>query len=148
MQAFAEFMAESYRSNVALTWDLEGLSLARASFTVDSIRVTVSFECREKDGPWHAASEVKKGDGTEVAHSAFAIFNGVFQAAEEFLSVREPELLIFATKREALARIYDTYLRREAETIEHLGYTLDGPIRMDPYQEFLLRRRAPDGPGN
>ena len=48
MQALAEFMAESYRSKVLLTWDLDGLSLARASFAVDSISVSVSFERRQK----------------------------------------------------------------------------------------------------
>ena len=140
MQSLAEFMAESFHSNTPLTWDLTGLSRVTASFVVDSVKTVVSFERREADGPWYVAFEVDKGERTEIAHSAFAIFNGVLQATEEFLTVREPEIIIFATKRDELSGIYQTYLRREAETLAKLGYQLEGPIRVDPYTEFVLRR--------
>jgi hypothetical protein len=143
MQTFAEFMAESYRSNVPLTWNLTTLNLATASFTVDAVKVIVSFEQREPDAPWHVLFEVDKGERTDIAHSAFAIFNGVFQAAEEFIGVREPDILVFATKRDELAGIYRTYLRRESATLEKLGYNLEGPIRVDPYVEFRLTRVKP-----
>jgi len=143
MQSLAEFMAESFNSNVPLTWDLSGLSRAVASFTVDSIKVTVSFERRGSGGPWHVVFEVEKGDSTEAVHSAFAIFNGVFQAVGEFIEVREPETLVFATKRDELAGIYQTYLRKWSARIEELGYRLEGPIRVEPYTEFLLKRARP-----
>jgi hypothetical protein len=148
MQTFAEFMAESYRSNVPLTWNLAGSMQASAWFTVDAVKVVVSFEQREAKGAWHVLFEVDKGDRTEVAHSAFAIFNGVFQAVEEFVEVREPETVVFATKRGELAGIYQTYLRRESETLERLGYRLEGPLHVEPFTEFLLRRvRASDWKG-
>jgi hypothetical protein len=67
----------------------------------------------------------------------------VLQATEEFLVTREPERVIFATKRDELAGIYQTYLRREAETIEKIGYRMEGPIRVDPYTEFMLTRVRP-----
>jgi hypothetical protein len=140
MQSFAEFMAESYRSNTPLTWDLTRLSRVTASFVVDSVNVVVSFERREGTGPWYVAFEVDRGERTAIAHSAFAIFNGVLQVTEEFLAVREPEIVVFATKRDELAGIYQTYLRREAQTIAKLGYKLEGPLRVDPYTEFVLRR--------
>jgi hypothetical protein len=145
MQTFAEFMAESHRSNVRLTWNLASLGHATASFTVDSVKVIVSFEQREANAPWQVVFEVGKGmtTDTELAHSSFSIFNGVFQAVEEFVEVRQPETLVFATKRDELAGIYQTYLRREAATLEKLGYRLEGPHRVEPYQEFILRRMTP-----
>lgn len=145
MQSIAEFMAESYRSNTSLTWDVTGVSLATAAFVVDLVKVVASFERREAVGPWYVAFEVDRGDATAIAHSAFAIFNGVLQATEEFLLTREPETVIFATKRDELAGIYQTYLRREAETIANIGYRLEGPIRVDPYTEFMLTRVRPSG---
>ena len=145
MQSIAEFMAESFNSNVPLTWDLSGLSRAVASFTVDSVKATVTFERRETGGPWHVTFEVAKGDSTEAVRSAFAIFNGVFQAVAEFIEVREPETLVFATKRDELANIYQTYLRKWSARIEELGYRLDGLIRADPSTEFMLTRVRASG---
>jgi hypothetical protein len=95
-----------------------------ASFAIDSVKVVVSFEQREANGAWHVLFEVDKGDRTEVAHSAFAIFNGVFQAVEEFGEVRQPETLVFATIRDPLAGVYQTYLRRESPTLKKLGARL------------------------
>jgi hypothetical protein len=143
MASFAEFMAESYRSSVRLTWNLSSRRHATASFTVDTVKVIGSFEQREEGGSWHVVFEVDKGERTEVAYSAFAIFNGVFQAVREFVGVREPDTLVFATKRDELASIYQTYLRRESPTLEELGYRLEGPNRVEPYMEFVLKRTKP-----
>ena len=145
MQLLAEFIPESFNSNVPLTWDLSCVSRAIASFTVDSVKTTVEFERRGSGGPWHVTFEVAKGDSTEVAPSAFAIFNGVFQAVAEFIEAREPETLVFATKRDELANIYHTFLRKWSASIEELGYRLDGPIQVDPYTEFMLTRVRPLG---
>ena len=145
MQTFAEFMAESFRSNARLTWDLAHPARAIATFTVDSVRVTVSFEQREPAEPWQVIFEVDKGEKTEVAYSAFSIFNGVFQAVQEFVEVREPETVVFATKRDELAGIYQTYLRKESATLEKLGYRLESPHRVDPFMEFRLKRMKPSG---
>lgn len=143
MQSFAEFMAESFHSNTRLLWNYPSRSQATAKFTIDAIQVTVTFEQRDPNGPWHILFEVDQGGRTDIAHSSFAIFNGVFQAVEEFLSVRQPETVVIATKRDELARIYQTYLRRESQAIQQLGYQLEGPIQLDPYQEFFLRRTTP-----
>jgi len=145
MQSFAEFAAGHFYSHVKLVWDYPGRSHATPTFHVDRIKVTVSFEQRESEGPWHVLFEVDQGGSTAavVAHSSFAIFNGVFQAVEEFVDVRQPETVVFATKRDDLAHIYQTYLRRESATIEALGYRLEGPHQVDPYSEFILRRSKP-----
>jgi hypothetical protein len=145
MQTFPEFMAESFHSHANLQWDYPRRSYATAKFGVDGIRVLVSFEQREANGPWHVAFEVDESDGTAAVHSSFKIFNGVFQAVEEFLAVREPEEVVFATKRDGLADIYQTYLSKESAMIAELGYRLEGPIRVDPFVEFVLKRVKPAG---
>jgi hypothetical protein len=63
-----------------------------------------------------------------VAYSAFSIFNDVVQAVPEFIEVRQPETLVFATKRDELAGIHQTYLRKESTTLESLGYSLEARI--------------------
>ena len=124
MHSFAEFMAESFNSDTRLIWNYAQASVATASFKVDDLSVAVSFERRET--AWYVVFEVDRGDNTAAVHSAFEIFNGVFQAVEEFLSVREPDTLIFATKRDKLAGIYQIYLRKETATLESVGYRLEG----------------------
>jgi hypothetical protein len=143
MQTFAEFIAESFHSEAKLNWNLAGSKHVTATFTVDEIKVVVSFEQRERNGPWHLVFEVKQGDSTAAVHSSFEIFNGVLQAVTEFMQVREPDVLVFVTKKDKLANIYQTYLRRESATLEKLGYTLEGPHRVDPFVEFVLRREKP-----
>ncbi|MGO9258750.1 MAG: hypothetical protein ACLQU1_20885 [Bryobacteraceae bacterium] len=143
MQTFAEFMAESFDSNAKLLWDYPRRSHATATFNVDRIKAIVSFEQRDTNGPWYVVFEVDRGDSTAAVHSSFEIFNGVFQAVEEFIEVREPETVVFATKRDKLAGIYQTYLRKESAALEKLGYELEGPHRVDPFMEFVLKRTKP-----
>jgi hypothetical protein len=143
MPTFAEFVAESFHSEANLNWNLAGSNYVTATFAVDEINVVVSFEQREHNGPWHVVFEVEQSDSTAAVHSSFEIFNGVLQAVTEFVQVREPDIVVFATKKDKLANIYQTYLRRESATLEKLGYTLEGPHRVDPFMEFVLRREKP-----
>jgi len=143
MQTFAEFVAESFHSEVCLNWNLTRISLVTATFAVDGIKVVVTFEQRQDSPAWYVVFEVEQSDSTATAHSSFEIFNGVLQAVTEFVEVRQPDLLVFATKKDKLANIYQTYLRRESATLETLGYQLEGPQRVDPYIEFTLRRIKP-----
>src|SRR5258708_4554041 len=99
MQSFAEYMAESFNSHSRLVWDYPRHSHATATLSVDENKVTVSFEQRDSDGPWHVVFEVDQGDSTSAVYSAFEIFNGVFQAVEEFIKIRQPDTVVFATKR-------------------------------------------------
>ena len=143
MPGFAEFIAESFHSEVCLNWKLQGTNHAIASFTVSTIAVEVSFEQREPGGPWHVGFSVVRGESAERTILAFRVFNGVFQAVREFLETRQPEIVVFISKDEDLAGIYETYLRRERTAIEALGYQLEGPDRVDPYTQFTLRRTTP-----
>jgi hypothetical protein len=143
MQTFAEFVAESFHSEVGLTWNLTRNNLVTATFEVDGIEVVVTFERKQDSPAWYVVFEVGQSDSTATAHSSFEMFNGVLQAVIEFVEVRQPDMLVFATKKDKLANIYRTYLRREAATLEKLGYQLEGPQRVDPYTEFTLRRIKP-----
>jgi hypothetical protein len=143
MASFAEFVAEEFRSDVNLTWNLTSRSLVTAAFTVSSVSVVVSFEQKGPADPWRVSFEVQRGESSERTHLAFHIFNGVFQAVREFIEVREPEIVAFSTKRDELASVYQTYLRREEDTLRHLGYQLEPPQRAEPFVEFILRRVAP-----
>jgi hypothetical protein len=83
MASFAEFIAEEFQSEVALTWDLKDKAHVTAIFTVSSVTVQVAFEQREPQGPWHVSFDVRRGDANERTQLAFHIFNGVFQAVRE-----------------------------------------------------------------
>ncbi len=140
MQTFAVFIAESFNSSAVLVWSHPRHSYSTATFSVEGIRVTVSFEQREATGPWHVAFEVGHSDSTAAVHSAFEVFNGVFQAAEKFIDTREPDTVVFVAKRKNLADIYQTFLLRGSDTFEKLGYKLEMPHRIDTPVEFTLKR--------
>jgi hypothetical protein len=130
-----------------LTWDYPHLGFARARFSPEEdellLGVSVNFEQREPDGPWYASFEVEGIDLQSGVRSAFDIFNGVVQAIEEFLSVRQPQSLVIAAKEDRLGRIYETYLRREPKSIADLGYQLVSAEKVHPFSEFRLERAKP-----
>ncbi len=147
MPTFAESIAESFHSEVDVKWDLKSATHGVATFDVKAAAVAVDFEQREQGGAWHVAFNMLRAEmtGREMVTSAFRIFNGVFQAVKEFTETREPEILVFIAKDEDLAAIYETYLRREASSLQELGYRLEGPHKVDPYTEWSLRRVKPSG---
>ena len=134
--SFAEFVAENFRSVANLTWDMaDGRVLAH--FAVEDLRVEVQFEERTA-GEWTLSFDLLTTPKS-VAYLAFHMFNGVFQAVEEFVSVRNPDTVIFVTKRADLAHIYETYLRRERTRIEELGYRVR-EVKATPFTEYVLER--------
>ena len=147
MQTFADVIAESFYSEVKMTWKLNSTMHAVAAFTVRSIAVEVDFEQREQREPWHAGFNTVQGEVADRTNMtlAFPIFNGVFQALREFIDTREPEAVVFIAKDEDLASVYEAYLRREKNSIEEIGYKLEGPHRVDPCTEWTLRRVKPSG---
>lgn len=116
-----------------LVWNYPHPARADARFTTGEVNTEVVFE--QKDASWHISFTVQ-GPANEVAYSALAIFDGVFQAVADFLAVREPATVLFATQREDLAHLYETWLMREAKRLEWLGYRVDGRHR-------VLRRVRP-----
>ena len=140
--AFAEFIAENLRSVVDLTWDLaDGRVLAR--FGVEDLLVEVQFEERVP-GEWTIAFELVTTPKS-LAYLAFHMFNGVFQAVEEFVSVRNPDAVVFVAKRADLAHIYEIFLHREQHRIADLGYKLRTVQKVDPFVEYVIKRVNPSG---
>ncbi len=144
---FAETVAELFQSTAILRWRTESTTYAVATFVVKSLGVDVDFERRLHDGPWHIAFSVVRGDVDDQTNIAlaFRLFNGVFQAVREFMESREPEMLVFTASDEDVARIFETYLRRDRNTMEDLGYELMGPDRVGQNSEWSVRRVKPFG---
>lgn len=124
-----------------LTWNLVD-DRVLAHFAIEGVRVEVQFEQRAP-GEWLIALETRSAPGPEDYRRAFYVFNGVFQATEEFIAVREPDRLVFATKREQLAHVYELYLKREEERTSRLGYKLAGAQKVPPFIEYALERNRP-----
>lgn len=143
MQGFAEFIAENFESTVDLYWDNPRRGYASARFGVRETAITVAFEQMESGSSWRVGFTAERGEPTQVALSAFEIFNGVMQALEEFLDIRQPDTLVLVSKTGQLTHIYEVYLRREATRLERLGYVLEEPVRAEPYAEFTLRCTRP-----
>jgi len=147
MQTFADVIAESFYSEVKVNWKLKSTMHAIAAFNVKSIAVEVDFEQRDQHGPWHVGFNTVQGEAADRTNMtlAFPIFNGVFQAVREFIETREPEAVVFIAKDEDLASVYEAYLRREKNSIEAIGYKMEGPGRVEPYAEWTSRRVKPSG---
>ena len=96
---------------------------------------------------------VLTGLGGSAAGGDFTRALFEYQASVPFLVNRDyfmpnwagPGTLVFATKRDKLAGIYQTYLRKESSRLIQLGYRVVGPQRVDPYTEFQLKRTKPTG---
>jgi len=118
----------------SIVWAYPKTSSAKATFETGAINVCVTLEQHEP-GPWYVSMEVA-GDATEVAHSTDAIFEGVFQAVQDFMQVREPETIVFTAKRDELADVYGKYLKDRVKMLARMGYRSDGLHR-------VLRRFKP-----
>lgn len=143
MAAFSEIIADNFFSEQELIWETVNPKQARARFSIDEISVSVHFEERETPGAWYVSFDVSAARPEDSLYLSWHIFNGVFQAAEEFASVRQPESVILIAKRDKLASIYETYLRREAARLQDLGYVLISVDKVDLFTEFVLRRFKP-----
>lgn len=143
MGALADSVVAAFDSNAEIVWSAEGLAEARASFSVNGVQTTVTFTSVSRR-EWQVGFDVKGNQpATQIAHSSIRIFSGVFQAVREFLEVRQPERLVFASKEEALGRLYEAYLQRQDTALAELGYEMQTPSRVDPVTEFVIQKKTP-----
>ncbi len=145
MEAFAEFIAESFRSGTELNWNSKTATYVTATFPIKSGLVEVSFEWQERDGAWHASFDTIRGEMTDrtIIAQAFRILNGLFQAVGEFLETHSPKTIVFSSKDDDLMSVYDSYLRRERAFFAEFGYVVEGPQQRGAEMEFTLRRVLP-----
>jgi uncharacterized protein YndB with AHSA1/START domain len=145
MGILAEAFIAAFDSNTELTWITQGTGQAIARFEVVSTRVDTTFT-ETRTGGWRVAFDVtSKASASENIHASIRVFSGVFQAVREFLEVRQPERLVFASKEEALGRLYEEYLQGQDTSLRQMGYCMVSPVKMSPLVEFAIEKTTPSG---
>jgi hypothetical protein len=143
MSILAEALIAAFDSNAELTWRTDSDGRVVARFDVSLTRVDTVFTETEKN-QWRVAFEVtSKASASENVHESIRVFSGVFQAVREFLEVRQPMTLVFASKEEALGHLYEEYLRRQENPLSALGYRMATPVRSSPLTEFVIEKTTP-----
>lgn len=143
MSALVEAFIAAFDSNTELIWSSEGLGVAIASFEVAGTHIQTRFEEMQKN-EWRVGFEAfSNATTTENIHASIRIFSGVFQAVREFLEVRQPEKLVFASKEEALGHLYEEYLQKQGTPLRRMGYRMIAPVRVSPLAEFTIEKTAP-----
>jgi hypothetical protein len=117
---------------------------ARASFLVEGDTVLVHFQ-KVEEIAWLASFEVGESSKspTQIVRNSVRILSGVFFAVREFLEVRQPERLTFASKDESLGNLYETYLSREGTTLHQMGYRVAPPMKASPLTDFQIEKTSP-----
>ena len=143
MSALAGAFIAAFDSKANLTWTTNASGSATARFDTSGVRVETVFTGTGKN-EWRVAFEaVSSASASENIHASIRVFSGVFQAVREFLEVRQPEKLVFASKEETLAHLYEEYLQRQDTTLRQLGYRMIPAVRMSPLAEFALEKATP-----
>ncbi len=147
MSILAEALIAAFDSNVQLLWsagrDASGAGLAQARFDVAGVRVETTF-IETGRNEWRVAFEAaSQATASENIHASIRVFSGVFQAVREFLEVRQPERLVFASKEEDLGQLCEEYLQRQDTPLHQLGYRMVPPVRMAPLTEFAIEKTTP-----
>ena len=144
MGVLAEALIAVFDSDTEITWTTKGMSVAMASFTHGAAKVTTTFS-KVTETEWQVGFDVvpDRQSAKEMMQSSVRIFSGVFQAVREFLEVRQPLRLVFASKNEALGELYETYLQRQDTTLAQMGYEMEPVIKSSPLAEFVIRKKTP-----
>ena len=143
MSAVAEAMIAAFDSTTKITWATAGVGTAIATFTQGGLLVTTTFD-NTGGAEWQVGFAVAPdADSVNAAvHASIRILSGVFQATREFLEVRQPMRLVFASKNEALGSLYETYLERQDSELRQLGYRM-AVTRVAPLVEYALEKSTP-----
>ena len=140
----AEAMLAVFDSKTMLVWTTTGAGTAIATFTYNGFQVATTF-AKVSENEWQvgfALAPDPRSGTTEGFYSSVRILSGVFQAVHEFLEVRQPARLVFASKQEALGSLYETYLERQDTALKQLGYRMVTK-HIEPLVEFALEKSTP-----
>ena len=143
MGILAGAVIAAFDSDTELVWTTQGAGQTVARFEVSGTRVETTFtEIRKNE--WRVGFEAaSNATASENIHASIRIFSGVFQAVREFLEVRQPERLVFASKEEALGHLYEEYLQRQDTSLRQMGYRMFPPVRISPLAEFAIEKTTP-----
>jgi hypothetical protein len=143
MSVLVDAFVAAFDSNTELTWITGGSGEAIARFEISGTRVDTTFT-ETRENPWRVGFDViSKASASENIHASIRIFSGVFQAVREFLEMRQPQELVFASKEEGLGRLYEEYLQRQDTPLRQLGYRMVAPIKSSPLAEFAIVKTSP-----
>jgi hypothetical protein len=143
MSILAEAFIAAFDSNTELTWTTAGTGQAIARFELSRTRVDTTF-AETQTNEWRVAFDVtSQASASENIHASIPVFSGVFRAVREFLEVRQPEKLVFASKEEALGHLYEEYLRRQDTSLSKIGYQMVSPVKATPLVEFAIVKTTP-----
>jgi hypothetical protein len=143
MSALAEAVIAAFDSNTELTWTTSEAAPAIAHFEVSAIRVDVTFT-ETGIHEWRVGFDATSEASTlKNIHASIRVFSGVFQGVREFLEVRQPERLLFASKEEALGHLYEEYMKRQENPLRQIGYQMARPVKISPMAEFAIEKTTP-----
>jgi hypothetical protein len=134
----ADSLIDVFDSNTNLIWTTEGLRKVIASFEHENAHIKTTFG-KISDDEWRVGF---KSDRNPTLAAAIRLFSGVFQAVTEFLEVRQPMTLLFASEAQDLGELYDEYLKRQDTTLAQMGYEMD-QVQAAALTEFTIRKKAP-----
>ncbi len=142
MSVLAEAVLATFDSNTDITWTTRGLDTVVASFIHEGATVLINFSRVAEQ--WQVGFSVNAPDKSmeEGVQSGVKIFGGVFQAIREFLEVRQPMTLVFASKTDPLGELYENYLKRQGNALTEMGYQM-ASVKSSPLTEFTIRKTTP-----
>jgi hypothetical protein len=138
MGVLANSLIAVFDSDTNLTWTTEGLKKVIASFKLGDADIRTMFD-KISDDEWQVGFE---SDQKTTPASAVRVFSGVFQSVREFLEVRQPMALVFASKAQELGELYAAYLKRQDTTLAQMGYEME-QVKAAPLTEFTIRKKIP-----
>jgi hypothetical protein len=143
MGILEEAVIAAFDSSAELTWTTGEAGQTVVWFEVSGARVETTFMELQKN-EWRVGFEViSKASASENIYASIRIFSGVFQAVHEFLEVRLPERLVFASKEEALGHLYEEYLQKQENPLRRIGYRMIPPVKISPLAEFAIEKTTP-----
>jgi hypothetical protein len=137
MGVLADSMLAVFDSDTNLIWTTEGLNRVIASFELGNAHIKTTFD-KTSDDEWQVGFESDRNPTL----AAIRVFSGVFQSVREFLEVRQPMTLVFASNAQDLGELYDEYLKRQDTTLAQMGYKMD-QVQAAALTEFTIRKKAP-----
>jgi hypothetical protein len=138
MGVLADSMIAVFDPNTNLIWTTEGLNKVIASFKLGNAQIWTTFD-KISDHEWQVGFE---SDQNLPMTSAIRVFSGVFHSVREFLEVRQPMRLVFASKAQDLGELYEAYLKRQDTMLAQMGYEME-QVQAAALTEFTIRKKTP-----
>ena len=110
---------------------------------MSGVRVETAFTETVKN-EWRVGFDVNsKSSPSDSIHASIRVLSGVFQSVREFLEVRQPGRLVFASKEEALGHLNEEYLQRQDAPLRQMGYRMVSSVKMTPLAELVIEKATP-----